>query len=230
MSEGGKKNDNGKPRISLIPKDAVWAIANGLTYGEKKYGSHNFRKGITYSRLLDATFRHLTAWEEGEDLDSESGNNHLDHAGASLAMLIFMAHNRQDMDDRWKKDTVEEKQKTIEQMREERDPGSVELYKYAERAQEEIRLMVQHNKETLFKERDLKAEHLQREIQSLEKPKTKFTPGDVVKHIHNDVEVTVEGTYYDEKGQAVLFVRDSANQVFAVDPNSYKSIYVEKSS
>lgn len=97
----GKKFDQGKPRLSLIPKEAIWAAARGFTYGEKKYGTHNFREGIKYSRLSDATMRHLTAWLEGEELDPESGNSHLDHALASLSMLTFMSVHKPDMDDRW---------------------------------------------------------------------------------------------------------------------------------
>jgi len=97
----GTKSDTGKPRLSLIPKSALWGMAKAFTYGEKKYGTHNFRKGISYSRLADATMRHLTAYMEGEDNDDESGNPHLDHALASLAMLKFMSVHRQGMDDRW---------------------------------------------------------------------------------------------------------------------------------
>jgi hypothetical protein len=97
----GTKHDSGKPRVSLIPKAALLGAARGLTYGEKKYGTHNFRNGISYSRLADACLRHLTAWLEGENIDAESGNSHLDHALASLCMLKFMEEHRKDMDDRW---------------------------------------------------------------------------------------------------------------------------------
>lgn len=54
-----------------------------------------------------------------------------------------------------------------------------------------------------------------------------FSKGDVVKHIDNDVEVTVEGLYYDEQGNPILFVRDDSEKIFGVDPNFYKSIYKE---
>lgn len=97
----GTKNDQGKPRISLIPKAAILGAARGLTYGEKKYGTHNFRNGLSFSRLADATMRHLTSWLEGENNDPESSLSHLDHAIASLAMLKFMEEHRADMDDRW---------------------------------------------------------------------------------------------------------------------------------
>ena len=56
----------------------------------------------------------------------------------------------------------------------------------------------------------------------------KFTQGDVVKHINNDVEVIVEGTYFDLKGKPILFVKDSDNKIFGVDPNFYRGIYVER--
>lgn len=58
--------------------------------------------------------------------------------------------------------------------------------------------------------------------------KTLFAKGDVVINDANDVEVIVEGTYYDENGKAVLFIRDANDKIFGVDPNAYKSIYKEK--
>lgn len=103
MSGGGKKNDSGKPDLSLIPKDAIWGMGAALTFGANKYGKHNFREGMAYTRLAAACMRHITAYNEGETTDTESGLSHLDHAMASLAMLKFMETNRPDMDDRWKK-------------------------------------------------------------------------------------------------------------------------------
>lgn len=98
----GSKHDSGKPNIALIPKDAIWGMAAALTFGAKKYGKHNFRKGIEFLSLAAAAQRHLTAWCDGENVDQESGLSHLDHALASLAMLKFMELNRLEMDDRYK--------------------------------------------------------------------------------------------------------------------------------
>lgn len=100
----GTKHDQGKPDISLIPKDALWGAASALTFGAKKYGKHNFRNGIEYTALASAAMRHLTAWIENENKDSESGLSHLDHAIASLCMLKFMEVHRPEMDDRYKKE------------------------------------------------------------------------------------------------------------------------------
>ena len=105
----GTKNDQGKPRLSLNPKEAVWGMANAFTHGANKYGDHNFKEGIEYTRLADACMRHLTAFIDGEDLDNESGNCHIDHALASLGMLKYMMENKPEMDDRYKPTSTEVK-------------------------------------------------------------------------------------------------------------------------
>lgn len=105
MSEPtGKKNDADKPDLTLVPNEAYWGMAQALTYGAKKYGRHNFKGGIAYSRLAAACLRHLTAYMGGETIDIESGNNHLTHALASLGMLAWMEQNKPEMDDRYKGD------------------------------------------------------------------------------------------------------------------------------
>lgn len=97
----GVKHDQGKPDLSLIPTDALWGMAAALTYGANKYQRHNFRNGISYSRLVAATMRHLSAWNEGENTDLESKLDHIDHALASLGMLKYMIVNKPEMDDRY---------------------------------------------------------------------------------------------------------------------------------
>ena len=85
-----------------------------------------------------------------------------------------------------------------------------DLYASAEKAHKEITEMLKQRK--------------------TETAKKLFSKGDVVKHVNNDVEVTVEALYYDEQGNPVLFVRDAEEKIFGVDPNFYRSIYKEKSS
>lgn len=100
-----KKNDKGKPSITLIPAEAILGIARGLDYGAIKYGRYNFRLGISHSRLLDAALRHILAILKGEDIDKESGNPHNFHAMASLAMYEWMRVNRPDLNDLYKYET-----------------------------------------------------------------------------------------------------------------------------
>lgn len=97
-----KKHDSGKPPISLIPGPALNECAKAFGFGRGKYGQFNFKGGFDYTRLLDAAFRHLIAFKEGEDLDPESGHNHLGHALASISMLMDQVHNKTGNDDRYK--------------------------------------------------------------------------------------------------------------------------------
>ncbi len=84
----GKKFDTGKPRMGLIPREAKLLIAKVLTFGAEKYDAWNWAKGMKWSRLIDATQRHLDAWAEGENIDEETG---LSHLGGALCSLVFLA-------------------------------------------------------------------------------------------------------------------------------------------
>jgi hypothetical protein len=98
----GQKFDNGKARLSLLDRYWLESVAQVMSYGAKKYSAHNWRRGISYSRLIDAAQRHLLAFNDGHDIDQESGLPHLAHASCCLMFLAWMAKERPDMDDRYK--------------------------------------------------------------------------------------------------------------------------------
>jgi len=106
-NEQGCKLDNNKPRLDLIPAEFTIETAKALTFGVKKYGEHNYRKGIKYSRLIAGIMRHLLLWLSGVETDEESGLPHLACAQAGLAMLAFMRYNRKDLDDRFNYESTE---------------------------------------------------------------------------------------------------------------------------
>lgn len=86
-------DDPSKLPLWLVPVAFIRALARALQYGARKYASNNWRKGMNYSEPYSAMLRHLTAWNEGEALDPESGLSHLDHACANLAFLCeYEAH------------------------------------------------------------------------------------------------------------------------------------------
>lgn len=96
----GLKHDASKPPLSLLPGKALWRVAEVLDYGAKKYAAHNWRKGLTYNRLLSAALRHLTALMDGEEMDSETGLHHAAHAVCELLFLLqFHSEARVDLDD-----------------------------------------------------------------------------------------------------------------------------------
>jgi len=98
----GLKYDNEKPRTDLLDPQALEGLARVLAFGAKKYSAHNWRGGISFSRLLGALLRHTFAILRGEDIDPESNLPHVDHLGCCWMFLSNMMKTRPDMDDRWK--------------------------------------------------------------------------------------------------------------------------------
>lgn len=98
----GIKYDNEKPDFSLISPWALDEVAKVMTYGKRKYAAHNWRLGLTNTRLFSAAMRHGFAWLRGEDVDQETGFNHIAHMACCTLMLLENCQLRPDMDDRWK--------------------------------------------------------------------------------------------------------------------------------
>lgn len=98
----GVKHDAGKPPLELLPREALWRVAEVLGYGAQKYSKYNWRGGLEWTRVYGAVLRHLTAWADGEDLDGESGLSHLAHAGCGVCFLLQYSKDRPDLDDRYK--------------------------------------------------------------------------------------------------------------------------------
>lgn len=91
MSEANPKQAFGDLKVPLqfIPPTAIVALGIGLAEGGRKYGPFNWRDiPVEYMTYAGAVQRHLQAWIDGQDFDPDSGNPHLYHAIASLAILI----------------------------------------------------------------------------------------------------------------------------------------------
>lgn len=101
----GTKHDGNKAPLDLLTLEFLTGTAGALDFGAKKYGRHNFKEGIDHSRLIAAALRHINQYNAGQDLDDESKQSHLNHAAASLNMLMWMVANRPDLDDRYKPKT-----------------------------------------------------------------------------------------------------------------------------
>lgn len=98
------KFDKGKPSMDLLPPKALKGIAEVFGYGAKKYEDFNYKqgKGLLWSRVYAACLRHLNDWNDGEDLDPESGKPHLYHAGCCVMMLIDLVDSSIGTDGRFK--------------------------------------------------------------------------------------------------------------------------------
>ena len=77
----GKKFDQNKPRMSLLPKGALNAVIRVLEFGATKYQADGWKHvPDAKTRYYDAMQRHIEAWWNGEQKDTETGEHHLAHA------------------------------------------------------------------------------------------------------------------------------------------------------
>ena len=97
------KFDAGKPPLGLISRIALEEEAKVMEFGKQKYGTHNWRQGMDFSRLMDAMLRHTYAFADGEDLDPETGLSHLAHARCCAAFLLEYQGRKVGTDDRFKR-------------------------------------------------------------------------------------------------------------------------------
>lgn len=85
---GVAKADEGKLRLTLVPREIIRNIAVIREYGTKKYGDpENWRK-VEKERYRDAAFRHFLAYlDDPKEVDEESGYPHLWHLACNIAFL-----------------------------------------------------------------------------------------------------------------------------------------------
>lgn len=84
----GRKFDGGKLEYGLLPPLALEETVKVLTFGAQKYERDNWQKvPDSKRRYFDALQRHVWAWKQGEQFDTESGIHHLAHAMCCLMFL-----------------------------------------------------------------------------------------------------------------------------------------------
>lgn len=98
----GTKHDSGKPPMELLPSLSLEEVAHILDYGRKKYDPWNWAKGMNWSRLIGACYRHLGAFQRGEDLDPETKRSHLAHLACTSLFLLEYYLRELGKDDRHK--------------------------------------------------------------------------------------------------------------------------------
>jgi len=111
----GRKDDQNKPRLDLIPPEIIFALGTILDFGAKKYADRNWEKGMSWGRVFGAAMRHAWAWWGGKapttksflfgELDGETGYSHLWHLACCVAFLIaYEERGLTQYDDRFEPD------------------------------------------------------------------------------------------------------------------------------
>lgn len=95
------KKDAGKVPMELLPTIPLVEIAKVLGFGAKKYAPDGWRQGMDWRRVYGAVLRHMASWEQGEDLDPETGLPHLAHAGCEILFLLEYVKRGLGKDDRF---------------------------------------------------------------------------------------------------------------------------------
>ena len=86
----GLKHDGGKPRLSLVPGEAIEAIGAVMTHGAEKYSANSWRQ-VAPERYRDALMRHVCKWlKDPHGLDDDSGFPHIWHIATNAAFLCVL--------------------------------------------------------------------------------------------------------------------------------------------
>jgi len=84
------KQTKGKPRLSLVPFDIVYAIEKVRQFGIKEYKDPDNWKTVPIEKFYDALFRHIGKILMGETIDHKSGLPHTFHASCNLSFIIHL--------------------------------------------------------------------------------------------------------------------------------------------
>lgn len=85
------KADAGKPRLSLVPRKIIYAIAAVREHGNRKYGDTENWRNVEPERYGDAAMRHFLKYlDDPNGVDEESGLPHLWHLACNVAFLCEM--------------------------------------------------------------------------------------------------------------------------------------------
>lgn len=108
MSQGERKN-SGKLRWRNFPMFLIRPLVEVGQFGETKYKTFNFLKGLSVLDTMDSMKRHLDKFEDPNvsDFDEESKCHHLAHVAWNALVALYMIKTRPDLDDRYKGEQIE---------------------------------------------------------------------------------------------------------------------------
>ena len=90
------KEDDGKPILSLVPKQIVYEIEKVRSFAQKKYKDANSWKRVELERYHQALLRHtLAVWDDVAARDKESGLLHLSHIATNVAFILEMLKDKE---------------------------------------------------------------------------------------------------------------------------------------
>jgi hypothetical protein len=96
--------NRGKPDYTFTEPAILEAISRGMTYGASKYARDNWKLSIggpehdTFQKShMESMLRHIYAVAQGEMIDKESGNAHMDHVACNVMMWLTYEEAKHDI-------------------------------------------------------------------------------------------------------------------------------------
>lgn len=88
--------------LRFIPPSSLAYLSRVMELGATKYGPMNWRTNSVRATIyFEAALRHIWSALDGEDLDSESGQPHVAHAMACMAIILDAKATGNLIDDRF---------------------------------------------------------------------------------------------------------------------------------
>lgn len=87
--EKAKRYNQGKPKWSYVHFESLVPMVRVLEMGAQKYGPWNWQKGLDSKEILESMQRHLAKLFDGEEIDEESGINHVGHIMANCLFYSY---------------------------------------------------------------------------------------------------------------------------------------------
>lgn len=91
--EKATRYNSGKLKWTLISPKAICVLVRVLMFGAERYGSHNWKKGLVRSEILDSIQRHYAELLDGQENDKESGLPHIGHIMANCMFYSYHSMN-----------------------------------------------------------------------------------------------------------------------------------------
>lgn len=99
-AKGLRKNE-GKLRYDLLDAYAIQELVRVFSKGAEKYEPNNWLNGgMDYSKMLASLKRHIAAFELGEDIDPETGCQHMAQAAWNALGIVTYSKYFPENDDR----------------------------------------------------------------------------------------------------------------------------------
>lgn len=105
INQNGKKHNEDKPKLALVPRALLNGCARAMMFGIDKHGLHDWKNAeekLSTLELCSKILRHLEDYKEGMDADVESGLSQIDHIAANVAFLAELTETGKIVDDRYK--------------------------------------------------------------------------------------------------------------------------------